>query len=97
MRRRWPSAATASSGRSPKGPRYGLAMSTREGTVTLRIPALRRKRPPRTVYVGSYEDKLSRLGAMHVSPDDDGRTREDRELEQREGRAPSSGGMIGIS
>jgi hypothetical protein len=37
------------------------------------------KRPPRTVYVGSHEDKLSRLRPMHVDPDDDGRTREDRE------------------
>lgn len=36
---------------------------------------LRRKKAPRTVYVGSYEDKLSRLPAMHVSPDDDCRTR----------------------
>jgi hypothetical protein len=50
------------------------------------------------VYVGSYEDKLSRLAAMRVSPDDDGRTREDKELEQREGRPPTSGGgTIGIS
>ena len=57
----------------------------------------RKERPARTVYVGSYEDKLSRLGAVHVSPDDDGRTREDRQLEQREGRPPSSGGMVGIS
>ena len=65
--------------------------------MTIRIPGLRRKRPPRTVYVGSYEDKLSRLGAMHVSPDDDGRTREDREAEQKEGRPPSFGGMVGIS
>jgi hypothetical protein len=32
---------------------------------------LRRKRPPRTVYVGSHEDKLSRLPALKVSPDDD--------------------------
>ena len=39
---------------------------------------LRRTRPPpRTVYVGSHEDKLSRLAAMHVDPDDDGRTCED--------------------
>ena len=45
----------------------------------------RKERPPRTVYVGSHEDKLSRLGAMHVNPDDDGRTREDREGERKEG------------
>ena len=64
--------------------------------MTLRIPALRRKQPPRTVYVGSHEDKLSRIGAMHVSPDDDGRTREDREAQQREGRPPPQGGMAGM-
>jgi hypothetical protein len=45
----------------------------------------RKERAPRTVYVGSHEDKLSRLASMHVSPDDDGRTREDREVERKEG------------
>ena len=38
---------------------------------------LRRTRPARAVYVGSHEDKLSRLAAMHIDADDDGRTRED--------------------
>jgi hypothetical protein len=56
----------------------------------------RKPRPPRTVYVGSHEDKLSRLGAMHVDPDDDGRTREDRAREQKEGRPPPQGGMAGM-
>jgi hypothetical protein len=37
-----------------------------------------KKEPARTVYVGSHEDKLSRLAALHIDPDDDGRTREDR-------------------
>lgn len=37
-----------------------------------------KKEPARTVYVGSHEDKLSRLAAMHIDPDDDGMTREDR-------------------
>jgi hypothetical protein len=37
----------------------------------------RRERPARVVYVGSHEDKLSRLPAMRIDPDDDGRTRED--------------------
>lgn len=46
----------------------------------------RRKRPPRTVYVGSYEDKLSRLPAMKIDSDDDARTREDVEGEKT--RAP---------
>jgi hypothetical protein len=50
----------------------------------------RRERPRRTVYVGSYEDKLSRIGAMHVSPDDDGRTREDVDLQKTEGRPPAA-------
>jgi hypothetical protein len=56
----------------------------------------RRRYPPRTVYVGSHEDRLSRLGAMHVDPDDDGRTREDREQEQKDGRPPPQGGMAGM-
>ena len=43
---------------------------------------LRRKSPPRTVYVGSHEDKLSRLPAMHIDPDDDARTGEDIEAEK---------------
>jgi len=42
----------------------------------------RRKRSPRTVYVGSHEDKLSRLSAMRINPDDDARTREDVEGEK---------------
>ena len=37
-----------------------------------------KKVPPRTVYVGSHEDKLSRLARLHIDPDDDGTTREDR-------------------
>jgi hypothetical protein len=44
----------------------------------------RKESAPRTVYVGSHEDKLSRLASMHVSPDDDGRTREDTEVERKE-------------
>jgi hypothetical protein len=58
--------------------------------VTRRFPGLRRKRPPRTVYVGSYEDKLSRLAAFHVNPDDDGRTREDVAGEKTEGMPPAA-------
>ena len=37
----------------------------------------RRKQSERTVYVGSHEDRLSRLPSVRVDPDDDGRTRED--------------------
>ena len=47
---------------------------------------LRRERLPRTVYVGSYEDKLSRLPAMHIDPDGDRRTAEDVSAEKT--RAP---------
>ena len=49
----------------------------------------RAQTPERTVYVGSHEDKLSRLSPMHIDPDD-GRTREDHEQEQAAGR-PRSG------
>ena len=61
----------------------------------MKPPWSRKERPQRTVYVGSYEDKLSRLRALHVDPDDDGRTREDREAEKAEGRPPPQGGMAG--
>ena len=50
---------------------------------------LRRRRPPRTVYVGSHEDKLSRLAAMRIDPDDDARTRED--VDGAKFRAPHLG------
>jgi hypothetical protein len=46
----------------------------------------RRQRPSRTVYVGSHEDKLSRLPSMRIDPDDDGRTREDVEHQRTERR-----------
>jgi hypothetical protein len=42
----------------------------------------KREKPPRTVYVGSHEDKLSRLAPMRVDPDDDGRTLEDLQKEK---------------
>src|SRR5262245_6717249 len=47
-----------------------------------------RKVPPRTVYVGSHEDKLSRIPAIRVDPDYDGRSREDLERERAERRTP---------
>jgi hypothetical protein len=52
----------------------------------------RRKKPPRTVYVGSHEDKLSRLPAMHIDRDDDGRTTEDVRRQKSEGRGLYGGG-----
>jgi hypothetical protein len=56
-------------------------------------PPKRVKNPPRVVYVGSYEDKLSRIAAMRIDPDDDGRTREDvaRESAERRGRYRGGG------
>lgn len=62
----------------------------------MKRPRIRKERPPRTVYVGSHEDKLSRLAALHVDPDDDGRTREDREREKSEGRPPAASGGAGL-
>ena len=38
----------------------------------------RKKQPPRKVYVGSHEDKLSKLAPLHADPDDRPR-REDLE------------------
>jgi hypothetical protein len=54
----------------------------------------RRKRPPRTVYVGSHEDKLSRLAGMHIDPDDDGRTGEDVADEKAHSRRGAGAGGL---
>jgi hypothetical protein len=51
-----------------------------------------RTRPQRVVYVGSHEDKLSRIPPMHISPDDDRRTTEDVRHEKAEGRGLYGGG-----
>ena len=51
-----------------------------------------KSRPQRVVYVGSHEDRLSRIPAMHISPDDDGRTTEDVRRETAEGRGLYGGG-----
>jgi hypothetical protein len=56
----------------------------------MKPPWSRKAKPPRVVYVGSHEDKLSRLKAVHVDPDDDGRTREDVDLQKTEGRPPAA-------
>ena len=47
--------------------------------------------PP--VYVGSHEDKLAHIRPVHVDPDDDQPTREDREAEKAARRPPP--GSIG--
>jgi hypothetical protein len=36
-----------------------------------RLARLRKKRPERKVYVGSYEDKLSRLPAMRITAEEE--------------------------
>jgi hypothetical protein len=46
--------------------------------------------PP--VYVGSHEDKLSRVRPVHVDAEDDRPTREDKEAEKAARRAGGSGG-----
>ena len=48
--------------------------------------------PQRIVYVGSHEDKLSRIGAMRIDPDDDGRTTEDVRRQKAERRGLYGGG-----
>jgi hypothetical protein len=58
----------------------------------MKRPWTRKERPPRTVYVGSHEDKLSRLSAMHIDPDDEARTREDLGKQKAEGRGLYGGG-----
>jgi len=49
-------------------------------------PPKRGTKPQRVVYVGSHEDKLSRLAAIRIDPDDDGRTTEDVRLERADRR-----------
>ena len=44
--------------------------------------------PPPPVYVGSHEDKLSHVRPMHIDPDDDQPTREDKEAEKAARRPP---------
>jgi len=52
-----------------------------------------RKEEPPPVYVGSHDDNLSRVGPIHVDPDDDQPTREDKEAEKAARRPPP--GAIG--
>jgi hypothetical protein len=47
----------------------------------------------RPVYVGSHEDKLSHVEPMHIDPDDDQPTREDKDAEKAARRPPP--GAIG--
>jgi hypothetical protein len=45
----------------------------------MRPPWHRRAEPPRPVYVGSHDDRMTRIPPLHVGPDDDAPTREDYE------------------
>jgi hypothetical protein len=45
----------------------------------MRTPWHRKAEPPPPVYVGSHEDRLTRIPPLHVDPDDDAPTREDHE------------------
>ena len=40
------------------------------------------------VYVGSHEDRLAHIEPVHIDPDDDQPTREDREAEKASRRPP---------
>jgi hypothetical protein len=51
-----------------------------------RIRGEKSEAPP--VSVGSHDDRLAQAPAMHVDPDDEGRTREDREAEKASRRPP---------
>lgn len=50
------------------------------------------RRAPQTIYVGSHEDKLSRLAPLRINTDDEGRTREDVQRQKAEGRGLYGGG-----
>ena len=56
------------------------------------VLAEKRGKPQRVVYVGSHEDRLSRIPAMRISGDDDGRTTEDVRRQKAEGRGLYGGG-----
>jgi hypothetical protein len=46
-------------------------------------PPWRHQAPePPPVYVGSHDDRITRIRPLHVDPDDDGHTREDTLHEQ---------------
>jgi hypothetical protein len=62
--------------------RFQARREQRRSLRTERAKARAKAEPPRRVYVGSHEDKLSRLSAIHVDPDDDGKTREDRHADR---------------
>ena len=74
----------------------GVDIHTAAGveSVTLLKELLRRLRgdekDPPPVYVGSHEDKLASIRPVHVDPDDDQPTREDREAESARRPPPGS-------
>jgi hypothetical protein len=53
---------------------------------------IRGRKDPTPVYVGSHDDKMSRIRPMQIDPDDDQPTREDKDREKAAKRAGGSGG-----
>jgi len=56
-------------------------------------PKSRQKEASSAVLVGSHDDKLSRIEPLHIDPDDDQPTREDKDAEKAARRPPP--GAIG--
>ena len=48
----------------------------------------RQKEPSPSVLVGSHDEKLSRIEPLHIDPDDDQPTREDKDAEKAARRPP---------
>jgi hypothetical protein len=63
----------------------------------MRPPWQREKREPPPIYVGSHDDRMTRIRPLHVDPDDDQPTREDkvREHEYRQARTTFFGARRG--
>jgi hypothetical protein len=65
--------------------------------VGMRPPWQRKREPPPPVYVGSHDDRMTRIRPLHVDPDDDQPTREDtvRAREYRQARTTFFGARRG--
>jgi hypothetical protein len=63
----------------------------------MRPPWQRKHDPPPPVYVGSHDDRMTRIRPLHVDPDDDRPTREDklRERDYRHSRGSFFGARRG--
>jgi hypothetical protein len=45
----------------------------------MRLPWHRGEHEPPPIYVGSHDDRMTRIRPLHVDPDDDQPTREDKD------------------